>query len=297
MSLEEFKKKVNFIWNRFPKILCKRIVNRFDSLVQEIYNNNGNKENRKNRKEKKPKRVFKFRIKEKTFNNKMFYEYQDTIVRIAYNDKTFLELKKQMHLFQNTEISFYKKILVAIGSFINKNKSTKKGVSSNAKVFDLGDTYRKRIEAIIADRNKFLEGINEISEEAFWGLINIKLKENLICNHTLTNRKLKIENIMNVQTDEQNNVIYLILKYVKNDMDFSNNEKDLKEFCSQFFEIMKTKEQSKFTNQTISTEGKTYLDDDLEDMVNKFKLKECGEEEIVEIIDEEEYDDELADFD
>ena len=66
MSLEEFKKKVNYTWNRIPKHLCRNIVNKFDSIVQAVYNNKGHKENKNNRKEKKPKRIVKFRIKDRT---------------------------------------------------------------------------------------------------------------------------------------------------------------------------------------------------------------------------------------
>ena len=69
--------------------------------------------------------------------------------------------------------------------------------------------------------------------------------------------------MMNVQTDEQNKEIYNILKYVRKDLEFKENEKDLKEFCHQFMELMKTKEQRNSTNQSISTKDETILNDDL----------------------------------
>ena len=291
MSLEEFKKKVNYTWNRIPKQLCRNIVNKFDSIVQAVYNNKGHKENKNNRKEKKPKRIVKFRIKDRTFNNKIFNEYEDSIERIAYNDKTFLEIKKQMRLFVNTEICFYKKILVVIGSFIKNHTSRIKGISSNMKAVDSGEGYKKRVDAIIADRNELLGRLDGISQDAFWSLINNQLKENLICNNTLTNRKMKLENIMmNAQTDEQNKEIYNILKYVRKDLEFKENEKDLKEFCHQFMELMKTKEQRNSTNQSISTKDKTILNDDFEASVdNNFKPEDCYEEEL-EMEEEENYE-------
>ena len=137
-NIDELKRKVHFIWNRIPKRLCRRIINRFKYMLEIVLKNNGHKENRKDRRDKKPlfklskiendginddletkettpvkkKIVFK---KQTSFKIKYFEEYDDKITRIAYSTTTMIKIKEIYQKFLNKEVAFLKKVNSSIG--------------------------------------------------------------------------------------------------------------------------------------------------------------------------------------
>ena len=112
-TIDELKRKVNFIWNRIPKKLCRKIAMRFASMCETVKKNGGQKENRKDRKDKKP--LFKLSKNNNQFKHPFFTEYQDKIERIAYSKVTFDEFKEKYISFLDKEITFLNKILKANG--------------------------------------------------------------------------------------------------------------------------------------------------------------------------------------
>ena len=135
ITIDDLKRKVIYIWNRFPKKLCRNIVKRFEHLIEVVKKNNGNKENVKDRRDrrpkykldelnknegKKPKLILKHRL---GWTNKLFEEYHDTIERIAYNEKTFLDFKNKYNIFIKREIAFFKKVNGFIGKYNYKRRS------------------------------------------------------------------------------------------------------------------------------------------------------------------------------
>ena len=57
------------------------------------------------------------------WTNKIFEEYDDTIKRIAYNEKTFIDFKNKYKIFIKREIAFYKKIKLSFGKYTYKYRA------------------------------------------------------------------------------------------------------------------------------------------------------------------------------
>ena len=112
-SVIDLRKKVQFIWNRIPKKLCKKVVRRFNYLTETVSTNNGNKEKMKDRKDRKPM----FKLKDASgWTNKIFTSYSDDVDRISYSNDTFKKFLKRYRIFIQKEVALYKKIKVSVGS-------------------------------------------------------------------------------------------------------------------------------------------------------------------------------------
>jgi hypothetical protein len=242
LTIDQLKRKVNYIWNRIPKKLCLKVVSKFNDLVKTVYANNGNKENRKNRKEKKKLKTYvPLRVKFR-FHNKFFDDYSDDIERIAYSKKTLKDFKDMYKALLKKEIAFYKKVLLLIDQYLIRSKPTKKGISN-----EKNDNYCKEskdyLTNLIACKTKCMESADDVDEDVFWGYFSKKVKENLICNETLTNKSLKIENLISNNPIDQNMKIHDIIVRVKKDS-FGESEKDIKLFFNKIKDIINASEEA-----------------------------------------------------
>jgi hypothetical protein len=278
ITIDKLKRKVNYIWNRIPKKLCAKVVNKFNDLVKTVYDNKGNKENNKNRKEKKKlKACIPLKTKHRFFN-KFFDGYEDDISRIAYSEKTLVAIRAMYKTFLKSEISFYKKVIVAIDAYKRRSRSIVKGIS-NEKTNNYCSDSSDYIKGIIKIKDLLLEGIDSMNEDNFWDLFSSKVKENLICNETLTNKNLKIENLIANNPHEQNLKIYEIINRVKNNIEFSEAEKDVEAFYNKIKEFIN---QENITTNASLTAADT-------SMIDISEISICDDEEIC-------HDDELNEY-
>jgi hypothetical protein len=263
ITIDQLKRKVNYIWNRIPKKLCSRVVNKFNDLVKTVYENKGNKENNKNRREKKKlKPCLPLKTKHR-FLNKFFDNYVDDIHRIAYSEKTLITIRNMYKAFLRMEIAFYKKVILAVGAYNRSSRPTKKGIS-NEKISNYCSKSIEYIEGIINTKDILFNEVDVMDEDKFWGLFPNKVKENLICNETLTNRNLKIENLIANNSDEQNRSIHDIMTTIRK-IEFEEGEKDLKSFYNKIKEFIKQETSTTLadTNDDVLSElSFDYFDDD-----------------------------------
>lgn len=271
ITIDQLKRKVNYIWNRIPKKLCSKVVNKFNDLVKTVYENKGNKENRKNRKEKKKLTPCVSLKTKHRFINKFFGCYGDDIKRIAYSEKTLKAIRKMYQAFLKTEIVFYKKVIQSIQAYNRKCRSTKKGVS-NLNVDDYCSTSIQYIENINVAKEVLLEGIEVMDEDKFWELFSDKVKENLVCNETLTNRSLKIENLIANNPHDQNLTIFNIINKVR-DIEF-DGDKDVEAFYNKIKAFIKN--ESATTTNTLTAADTSEID-----IISDLSIEHVGDNESV----------------
>jgi len=271
-TIEDLKKKVIFLWNRIPKVLCKNIVNRFEYMVDTVYRNMGNKESRRDRNDRRLKglkdrkdRKPEFKLKDrKIWKNKAFTEYEDQIERISYSQKTFEEFKDNYIIFLKKIIGFYKKIEVAIELYRRKQIDKKRSHSKNKEFEDLCNNYLEFVRDLKKEKENTRNNIDSLTEEEFWNSLPAPVKENLICTNSLSVTKL--DNLIMLNDDIKNEKIFTILKTVK--ITFKSNEKDLEDFCNK---IQRLEEEKNFINTTRNsktTNDQTEFSDEDDDENN-----------------------------
>ena len=90
-SIEEMSKKLQYIWNRIPKLICRHLIDSFDKKIQ-LIKDNGERANKRFHREKR----------KSDFSWKNKWNENDGIERIVYNQNILNNMKKQkLRLLKN----------------------------------------------------------------------------------------------------------------------------------------------------------------------------------------------------
>ena len=178
-TTEELTKKLQYIWNRIPKRLCKHLINSFDKKIQKI-KNDGERANQRNHTKYKS-------IGE--WNNR--WNDTDNIERIVYNQKVLdnMKIKKIREIkkeIKDIESAFKE----AKTRYSHDNKEIIKNESKELFQFflteekNMKDEFQKRI----FEKQK---EIKKYKETAGKNLFNIFSNEEKINNISIKQKKLK----------------------------------------------------------------------------------------------------------
>ena len=176
-SIEEMSKKLQYIWNRIPKLICRHLIDSFDKKIQ-LIKDNGERANKRYHLEKR----------KSDFSWKNRWNDNDCIERIVYNQKILINMKMQKIKILKSQLKNIKDALIEEKKrYSIKNKQKIKKESFELYQFFLSEEKRMN-ELYDSKIRKKEEEIKEITNLEGKNLFDIFSLEEKI-NNVRLNRK------------------------------------------------------------------------------------------------------------